>query len=72
MLLTLLGRRSSLSDISVVQVEDIDVRQRLERLEVDVDLCGQFLELRDKEAKMRHAISIAEVSDHGCPQTSKF
>ncbi|CAE6519259.1 unnamed protein product [Rhizoctonia solani] len=55
-------RRSSLSDVHSIQVEDIDVRERLERLDVDVTLCGQFLELRDKEAKMRHAISIAEVT----------
>ncbi|CAE6523048.1 unnamed protein product [Rhizoctonia solani] len=55
-------RRSSLSDIYTIQVEDPNVHERLERLEVDVALCGQFFELRDKEAKMRHAISIAEVT----------
>ncbi|CEL59522.1 Protein STB6 OS=Saccharomyces cerevisiae (strain ATCC 204508 / S288c) GN=STB6 PE=1 SV=1 [Rhizoctonia solani AG-1 IB] len=55
-------RRSSLSDIHAIYIEDIDARERLGRLEVDVALCGQFLELRDKETKMRHAISIAEVT----------
>ncbi|CAE6455612.1 unnamed protein product [Rhizoctonia solani] len=55
-------RRSSMTDIHTIQAEDIDIRGRLERLEVDVALCGQFLELRDKETKMRHAISIAEVT----------
>ncbi|CAE6454354.1 unnamed protein product [Rhizoctonia solani] len=55
-------RRSSLSDVHSIQIEDIGVRERLERLEVDVALCGQFLELRDKETKMRYAISIAEVT----------
>ncbi|CAE6512330.1 unnamed protein product [Rhizoctonia solani] len=54
--------RSSMTDIHTIQAEDIDIRGRLERLEVDVALCGQFLELRDKETKMRHAISIAEVT----------
>ncbi|KAH7343828.1 hypothetical protein B0J17DRAFT_644135 [Rhizoctonia solani] len=55
-------RRSSMTDIHTIQAEDIDIRGRLERLEVDVALCGQFLELRDKETKMRYAISIAEVT----------
>ncbi|GAB1520088.1 hypothetical protein RhiTH_003161 [Rhizoctonia solani] len=55
-------RRSSVSDIDAIEAEDIDARSRLERLEIDVALCGQFLELRDKEAKMRHAISIAQVT----------
>ncbi|KAF8709069.1 sin3 complex subunit, partial [Rhizoctonia solani] len=55
-------RRSSVSDLDAIEAEDIDARSRLERLEIDVALCGQFLELRDKEAKMRHAISIAQVT----------
>ncbi|CAE6391911.1 unnamed protein product [Rhizoctonia solani] len=55
-------RRSSLSDIHTIQFENVDVRERLERLEVDVALCGRILELRDKEAKMRHAVSIAKVT----------
>jgi hypothetical protein len=58
-LLILLGRRASLNDIHALNEKDLIP---LERMRTDVELCGEFLELLDREAKMRHAITIAEAS----------
>ncbi|QRV87616.1 reovirus sigma C capsid domain protein [Ceratobasidium sp. AG-Ba] len=54
------ARRSySLSDIHAL---DEPSCLCVERMRTDVDLCGQYLELRDKEVKMRHAITIAQIT----------
>jgi hypothetical protein len=57
--LKMLVRRRSLGDLRVLRESDY---MPVERMHTDVELCGQYLELRDKEVKMRHAITIAEAS----------
>lgn len=57
--LMMLGRRWSLSDAQTFDETNIIP---MERIAIDVELCGQYMELRRKEVKMRHAITIAEVA----------
>ncbi|KAG9103151.1 hypothetical protein FRC06_000099 [Ceratobasidium sp. 370] len=59
-------RRWSLSDARAPdELSTVSHEQRLvevERMQTDVELCGQYLALRDKEVKLRHAITIAQIT----------
>ncbi|KAG8721487.1 hypothetical protein FRC08_012620 [Ceratobasidium sp. 394] len=59
-------RRWSLSDAPAPGGSStISFKQTLaevERMHTDVELCGQYLSLRDKEVKLRHAITIAQIT----------
>ncbi|KAG8796763.1 hypothetical protein FRC12_000013 [Ceratobasidium sp. 428] len=38
------------------------MRAEIKRMHTDVELCGQYVALRDREVKLRHAVTIAQIT----------